>query len=175
MAASLCNHSCACIHQNNCQICRRAAGNHITGVLLMSRSVRNDKFTSIGGEVAISHINCNTLFAFSLQSIEQQCIVDMLTCISYTLLSRSSASNWSSYNFLLSNSKRPINVDFRHPPNRLSTASASLSVHLCPEKPLYLIYYLPSLITIKSILHVSSVPYSRPDQSQSHESSVHSW
>ena len=84
MAASLCNHSCACIHQNNCQICRRAAGNDITGVLLMSRSVRNDKFTSIGGEVAISHINCNTLFAFSLQSIEQQCIVDMLTCISYT-------------------------------------------------------------------------------------------
>ena len=29
MAASLCNHSCACIHQNNCQICRRAAGNNV--------------------------------------------------------------------------------------------------------------------------------------------------
>ena len=84
MAACLRNHSRTGIHQNNRQVGRRAAGNHITCVLFVSRSIRNDKLTTIGREVTVSHVNRDTLFTFGLQTVKQQCIVDMLTRIPHT-------------------------------------------------------------------------------------------
>jgi len=43
VAASLSDDTSAGINQDDSQVCCRAAGNHVTSVLLVSRSVGNDK------------------------------------------------------------------------------------------------------------------------------------
>ena len=85
MTTGLGNHTRTGVYQDNCQIGRRATGNHITCILFVSRSIRNDKLTAIGREVAVSHINRNPLLTLRFQSIEQQSIVYMFACITYTL------------------------------------------------------------------------------------------
>ena len=77
MTAGLCNHTRAGIYQDNRQIGCRSTRNHISGVLFVPRSIGNDELTVIGTEVAISHINRNTLFTFGLQPVEQQRIIDV--------------------------------------------------------------------------------------------------
>ena len=52
----------------------------------MSWSVGNNELALIGTEVAICHINSDTLFAFCFQSVQQESIVNLsCTCISYAL------------------------------------------------------------------------------------------
>ena len=85
VTTGLCNHPRACIHKNDCRIGCRAAGNHIAGVLLVSRSVGDDKLSVVGAEIAISHINGDALLALRLQSVEEQRIVDVLAGITATL------------------------------------------------------------------------------------------
>ena len=85
MATCLSDDTGAGIYQNNCQIGRRATGNHITCILFVSRSIRNDKFTAIGREVTVSHVNRDSLFTLRFQAIEQQSIVYMFACIPYAL------------------------------------------------------------------------------------------
>ena len=81
MTSCLSDHSHAGIYQNNSQIGRRTTGYHITGILFVPRSVSNDKFAVIGREVTIGHINRNALFAFGLQPIQQQSIINVFSCI----------------------------------------------------------------------------------------------
>ena len=85
VTTGLCNHPRTCIHKNDCRIGCRAAGNHIAGVLLVSRSVGDDKLSVVGAEIAISHINGDALLALRLQSVEEQRIVDVLAGITATL------------------------------------------------------------------------------------------
>ena len=63
------------IYQNNGQVGSAAAGNHITGVLLVSRCIGDDELTLVGGEITVGHINSDTLLAFGLQAVQQQGIV----------------------------------------------------------------------------------------------------
>ena len=71
MTTRLGNHTRAGIYQDNCQIGRRATGNHITCILFVSRSIRNDKLTAVGREVAVSYVNRNPLLTLRFQAVEQ--------------------------------------------------------------------------------------------------------
>ena len=81
MATSLGNDTRTGIHQDNRQIGCRTTRNHISGILFVPRSIGNDELTVVGTEVAISHINRNTLFTFGLQPVEQQRIIDVFAGI----------------------------------------------------------------------------------------------
>ena len=84
MTARLRDDTRAGIYQNNRQICGRAAGNHVTRILFVSRSVGNDEFTVIRGEVAIGHVDSNALLTLRLQTVQQQGIVDVVAGITHT-------------------------------------------------------------------------------------------
>ena len=43
----------------------------------MARGIGNNKFSFGGGKIAIGDINRNTLFAFGLQTIKKQGIIDL--------------------------------------------------------------------------------------------------
>ena len=70
MAARLRDDTRAGIYQNNRQISGRAAGNHVTRILFVSRSVGNDELTVVGREITVSYVDSDTLFTFSFQSVE---------------------------------------------------------------------------------------------------------
>ena len=83
MAASLRDNSRAGVDEDDCQVCRRAAGNHVTGILFVSRSIGYDKLTVVGREITVSYVDGNTLLPFSLQSVEQQSIVNVFACVAH--------------------------------------------------------------------------------------------
>ena len=84
MTTGLCDHTRTGIHQNDRQVGCRTSGNHIPRILFMPRSIGNNELTVIGTEITISDIDCNTLCAFGLQTIEQQGIINMFSGISHT-------------------------------------------------------------------------------------------
>ena len=84
MTARLRDDPRAGIYQNNRQISGRAAGNHVTRILFVSRSVGNDELTVIRGEIAIGHVDSNALLTLRLQTVQQQGIVDVVTGITHT-------------------------------------------------------------------------------------------
>ncbi len=61
------------IYQNQSHVGGGSAGNHIAGILNVSRSVGNDKFAFGCGEITVSHVYGNTLFAFGTQTVGEQC------------------------------------------------------------------------------------------------------
>ena len=67
----------ACIHEDDGEIGGGAAGNHVSRVLLVSRSVGNDELAFVGGEVAIGNVNGDALFALRLQSVAEEGIVNL--------------------------------------------------------------------------------------------------
>ncbi len=69
MPPSLSKYPFAGIDQQDHQVSRRGSGGHITGVLLMSRTIGNDKFASRRREIAISYIDGDTLFALRTQAV----------------------------------------------------------------------------------------------------------
>ena len=81
VTARLRDDACAGIHQDDGEISRRTAGNHVARILFVSRRVGNDEFAVVRAEVTIRHVDGNTLFAFRLQAVQQQGIVDVVTCI----------------------------------------------------------------------------------------------
>ena len=85
MAARLRNHSRAGIHQDDGKVGSRTAGDHIAGVLFVSRSVGNDELTVIRTEIAVGHIDGDPLFAFGFQAVQQQSVVDMVAGIPHAL------------------------------------------------------------------------------------------
>ena len=85
MPARLRNDTHTCIHQNNCQVSCRAPGNHVACVLLVSRSIGNDKLTIVGREVAVCHVDGDALFALRLQAVQQKGVVNVVAGISHAL------------------------------------------------------------------------------------------
>ena len=67
--AGLLGHSIAGINKYNGRISRRCAGDHIAGILNMSRSVGDDEFALRGGKIAVGHINGNSLLSFGPEAI----------------------------------------------------------------------------------------------------------
>ena len=55
------------------------AGDHVTGVLLMPWSVGDDIFALFGREEAVGDVDGDPLLPLTLQSVDQQCHVDLLT------------------------------------------------------------------------------------------------
>ena len=84
MTTGLRNDSCTGIHQYNGQISRGTAGNHVAGVLFMSRSVGNNKFALVRREITISHVYGDAFFALRFQTVEQQSIIYMVAGIPHT-------------------------------------------------------------------------------------------
>ena len=84
VTAGLGDYSGTCVDQNNGQVGCRSAGNHVAGVLFVSRSVGDDELAVVGREIAVGYVNGDTLFAFGFQTVEQQGIVDVLAGISYS-------------------------------------------------------------------------------------------
>ena len=76
---------CAGVHEDDRQVCRRAAGNHVAGVLLMSRRVSDDEFPPVGREIAVSHVDGDALLAFRLQPVEQEGIINVVARVAITL------------------------------------------------------------------------------------------
>ena len=77
MTARLRHHTCTCIHKDYCQIGCGAARYHVSRILFVSRGVGYDELAFVGGEVAICHIDGDSLLALRLQSVQQQCVVDL--------------------------------------------------------------------------------------------------
>src|SRR5271154_5312168 len=46
----------------------------------MARHIGDDKRALVGGEVAISDVDCNALLAFRLEPVDQERIVDICAC-----------------------------------------------------------------------------------------------
>ena len=60
------------VDQDHGEVCRRSTRRHISGVLLVARCIGDDELPSGGTEIAVGHINGDTLFALSSQPIRQQ-------------------------------------------------------------------------------------------------------
>ena len=63
------------IDQHHSRIGTGCSRDHVARVLLMPRRIANDEFALFGGEIAVSHINGDALFAFGRQTIGQECQV----------------------------------------------------------------------------------------------------
>jgi len=85
VTAGLRDHARAGIHQDDRQIRRGTTRDHIPGVLLVPRGVGDDELTVVRAEIAVSHIDRDTLLTLGLQAIQQQSVVDMLAGVAHTL------------------------------------------------------------------------------------------
>ena len=83
MPFGLGDHAFAGIGQQNGQVGGGTTGNHVAGILLVTRCISNDKLPFGRGEIAVSHINGDPLFTFGFQSVEQQRVIDLLTGMSH--------------------------------------------------------------------------------------------
>ena len=59
------------VDQNDRQVSRRRTGGHVSGVLNVPWSVRNNELTLGGAEIAIGDIDRDALLAFGFQTISQ--------------------------------------------------------------------------------------------------------
>ena len=66
MAAGLCDHTQLGIYKDHGQVGGRSSCNHIPRVLFVTGGVGNDEFPLAGRKIAVSNVNGDTLFPFSL-------------------------------------------------------------------------------------------------------------
>src|SRR3546814_7179624 len=85
MPAGLFHHPVARIHQNQRQVCRGSPGNHVPGILNMTRRISDDKLPLRRSKVAVGHVNGNTLLPFGLRSEEHTSELQSLMRISYAV------------------------------------------------------------------------------------------
>ncbi|MNE20834.1 hypothetical protein D3C80_1139760 [compost metagenome] len=67
------------IDEDDRQVTGGSTGGHVAGVLLMAGGIGNDEFALGGGEIAVGHINSDALLPLSLQAVNQQRQVDIVT------------------------------------------------------------------------------------------------
>ena len=85
VAARLGDDTRASIHEDDGEVGRRAAGNHVAGILLVPRRVGDDKLAVVGREVAVSHVDGDALLALGLETVEKEGVVNMVARITHTL------------------------------------------------------------------------------------------
>ena len=78
VAAGLLNHTVACIDQNNRQVCRGGAGDHVARVLDVPGRVGYDELAIRRGEVTICHVDGDPLLPLGTQAVSQQREVHVL-------------------------------------------------------------------------------------------------
>ena len=76
MASGLYQNALGCVHQDDGQVSEGCANCHVTGILFVTRCICNDKAAVVGGEIAVCHVNGDTLFPLCHQTIQKQRIVD---------------------------------------------------------------------------------------------------
>ena len=72
MTDGLLHDTVAGIYENDCQVGCGCARDHVSGILDMSRSVGNDEFAFRGGEISVSHVYSDSLFAFSTETVGEE-------------------------------------------------------------------------------------------------------
>ena len=83
MSSGLYEHSLLCIHKDNGKVCKGCTDCHVSGVLLMSWCICNDKTSLFGGKITVCHINGDTLLTLCHQSIQKKGIVNRTAAASY--------------------------------------------------------------------------------------------
>ena len=78
MPACLRQHPLARIDQHHRKIRGGGAGDHVAGVLLVSRGVGDDELALLGGEKTVCHIDGDALLALRGKPIHQQREIDVL-------------------------------------------------------------------------------------------------
>ena len=77
VAAGLCQHPSTRVDQDDSGVGRRGAGDHVAGVLLVTRRIGDDELALFGREEAISDIDGDALLPLCGQTIDQQGEVDV--------------------------------------------------------------------------------------------------
>ena len=79
MPARLHEHTFARVDHHHCQVSSRSASEHIAGILLVPRAIRDDEFALFSGEEAVGNVDSDALFALRSKTIDQQGKIDFLT------------------------------------------------------------------------------------------------
>ena len=79
VAASLSQHALGGVDQNHRDISCGGSGDHVSRVLLVARSIRNDKLAMIRAEKTVGHVDCNALFALGCKAVYQQRKINVAT------------------------------------------------------------------------------------------------
>src|SRR5699024_4363792 len=72
VAAGLLDHAVTDVDEDDHQVGGGHAGDGVAGVLHVPRGVREDKAAAVGGEVAVGHVDGNTLLTLCAQAVDQQ-------------------------------------------------------------------------------------------------------
>ena len=78
MAMRLGQQTLARVDQHDGEVGVGGAGRHVAGELLVARRVGDDERALFGGEIAIGDVDGDALFAFGLEPVDQQRIIDIL-------------------------------------------------------------------------------------------------
>ena len=84
------------IDENDREIGRGCARDHVARVLNVSRRIGDDELTLRRREIAISHIDGDALLALGTQAIREQREIDLAVSTAASRSARSMASSWSS-------------------------------------------------------------------------------
>ena len=71
------HHAGAGVDEDERQLGRGRAGDHVAGVLLMPRRVRHDELATFRREEPVGHIDGDPLLALGRQAVDQQCEVEV--------------------------------------------------------------------------------------------------
>ena len=86
VAARLGDDTRAGINEDDGEVGRGAARNHIARILLVARGVGDDELTLVGGEIAVGHVDGDALLSLGLEAVEQEGVVNMAsTSIAHAL------------------------------------------------------------------------------------------
>src|SRR5438128_1385009 len=84
MATRLRQQALAGIDEQHCCLSGRRSGDHIARELLMTRRVRDNKVAPRSSKIAVRHIDRDALLALSLETIQQQGKIEILSRRSMT-------------------------------------------------------------------------------------------
>ena len=73
------------VDQDDRQVGRRAAGDHVAGILLVPGGVGDDELAVVGREIAIGHVDGDALLALGFQAIEQKGVIDVVARVAHPL------------------------------------------------------------------------------------------
>ena len=85
VAARLRDDACAGVDEDDGQVGRGAARNHVARVLLVARGVGYDELALVGREIAVGHVDGDALFALGFEAVEQEGVVDVFAGVAHAL------------------------------------------------------------------------------------------
>ena len=79
MPLGLRHHAVPGVDKDDRQVARRRAGRHVARVLLVPGAIGNDELSLGRGKVAVRHVDRDSLLALGLESVGQQCWIEVAT------------------------------------------------------------------------------------------------